>query len=354
MLQGSVLAVNVIAPTILPTTDIQGPGGYRPGDYIGFFNGTSCAAPYAAGVCALIKSANPTWGPATIKAQLTATAIDIVNVESGVGWDRYTGYGLVDAAAAVSAMVVLPPEANFTGSPLFGCYPLTVEFSDLSSGDVTSWSWTFGDGETSNEQNPQHTYTSPGIYDVTLQTTGPVGTDSRFRSAYATVEAPAIANFTSTVSTGQAPWAVTFIDMSTNASGRIWDFGDAHTDTARYPVHTYTEQGIYTVTLITTGGCIPDTMISADYVTVHSASAVDDSVPVRFALGQNNPNPFNPQTTISFDLPEQGAVILRVFDVSGRMVRVLVGGEMHDQGRHDVVWNGRDDTGRRVASGTYF
>ncbi len=119
--QNSRHAVDIIAPTILPTTDIQGSGGYANGDYSGFFNGTSCATPYAAGVAALIKAKNPSWGPAQIRAQLTSTAFDIVNIESGSGWDRYSGYGMVDAAAAVNATLVLPPTADFEGVPTAGC-----------------------------------------------------------------------------------------------------------------------------------------------------------------------------------------------------------------------------------------
>jgi hypothetical protein len=66
------------------------------------------------------------------------------------------------------------------------------------------------------------------------------------------------------------------------------------------------------------------------------------------------PNPFNPHTTIAFELPRQLDVSLRIFDLSGRLVRSLIGGETRGQGRHEVVWNGRDDAGRQVASGTYF
>jgi len=66
------------------------------------------------------------------------------------------------------------------------------------------------------------------------------------------------------------------------------------------------------------------------------------------------PNPFNPQTTIAFDLPKRGSVSLRVFDMAGRLVRNLFTTEPHTPGRHEVVWNGRDDGGRQVASGTYF
>jgi len=66
------------------------------------------------------------------------------------------------------------------------------------------------------------------------------------------------------------------------------------------------------------------------------------------------PNPFNPQTTIAFDLPGQATVSLRVFDVAGRLVKTLIGGEAYPSGRHETVWNGRDGVGRQMASGTYF
>ncbi len=95
-------AVDLIAPTILPTTDIQGSGGYDPGNYSLWFNGTSCSTPYAAGVCALILSGNPSFTPDQVRTRLLTTCSDVTSVESGAGWDRYTGYGMVDAAAAVA------------------------------------------------------------------------------------------------------------------------------------------------------------------------------------------------------------------------------------------------------------
>jgi hypothetical protein len=94
-------AVDIIAPTILPTTDIRGSGGYVSGNYYMWFNGTSAATPYAAGVAALILSANPTMTPAQIRQRLVTSATDVVNVESGSGWDRYSGYGMVNAAASI-------------------------------------------------------------------------------------------------------------------------------------------------------------------------------------------------------------------------------------------------------------
>lgn len=79
-----------------------------------------------------------------------------------------------------------------------------------------------------------------------------------------------------------------------------------------------------------------------------------DGLPLIFKLQQNHPNPFNPHTTIAFDLPKQTAVSLRVFDVSGRLVTVLLEGEIEGAGRREVVWTGRDDYGQQVAAGVYF
>ena len=67
----------------------------------------------------------------------------------------------------------------------------------------------------------------------------------------------------------------------------------------------------------------------------------------------NFPNPFNPRTTIRFELPRAGSVQLAVFDVAGRLVRVLVETEL-DQGAHDTDWDGRDASGRKVGSGSYL
>jgi hypothetical protein len=76
-------------------------------------------------------------------------------------------------------------------------------------------------------------------------------------------------------------------------------------------------------------------------------------VPAVASLDQNFPNPFNPRTTVSFALPADAPVSLRIFDASGRLVRVLVS-ETLPAGTHERVWNGADASGRAVASGVYF
>ncbi|UCH85171.1 MAG: choice-of-anchor D domain-containing protein, partial [Candidatus Latescibacterota bacterium] len=92
-------------------------------------------------------------------------------------------------------------------------------------------------------------------------------------------------------------------------------------------------------------------------LTVDSLGSVtgiyDDGVPTRYALHSNYPNPFNPTTTIAYELPQRSDVRLLVYDVKGRQICELVN-DTQPFGRHEVAWNGRDESGNPVASGVYF
>jgi len=129
-----------------------------------------------------------------------------VNVTSLLGDDdgdniltlTLTDGGLGDADGLANGTIVDPggpgipvPVADFVGSPTSGVAPLTVQFTDQSSGTVTSWSWDFGDSNGSTQQNPSNTYTSTGTYSVSLTATGPGGGDTKTRTSYITVTAPA-------------------------------------------------------------------------------------------------------------------------------------------------------------------
>ena len=76
-------------------------------------------------------------------------------------------------------------------------------------------------------------------------------------------------------------------------------------------------------------------------------------VPSGYSLSQNYPNPFNPETTIRYDLPEEGTIRLFLYNLSGQKIRTLVEGE-RPAGTYSVTWDGRDDAGRDVASGVYL
>ncbi len=66
------------------------------------------------------------------------------------------------------------------------------------------------------------------------------------------------------------------------------------------------------------------------------------------------PNPFNPKTTIRFDLPKTNRVVMDIYDVRGRLVRNLTRGEELSSGSHTIDWNGTDATGQAVAAGVYL
>ncbi len=78
------------------------------------------------------------------------------------------------------------------------------------------------------------------------------------------------------------------------------------------------------------------------------------AAPSRTTLHQNTPNPFNPMTTINFDLARDSHVSLKIYDVAGRLVRGLANEEMVAGFGKQVMWNGLDNSGNRVSSGVYF
>ena len=96
-----------------------------------------------------------------------------------------------DSTNAVTGTgVAMPPVALFTGSPTSGMAPLVVAFSNESTGTVTDVAWDFGDGGTSTEFNPTHTYSNVATFSVSLAAMGPVGSNTLNRSGYITVSNP--------------------------------------------------------------------------------------------------------------------------------------------------------------------
>jgi PGF-pre-PGF domain-containing protein len=143
------------------------------------------------------------------------------------------------------------PVAEFSASPSSGNAPLNVLFTDKSIG-ATSWSWIFGDGSTSTEKDPVHTYSTPGSYRVNLTVSNADGSDSQFETIKV-LEKPVpilpTANFSSNPVSGFAPLEVHFTDTSQNEAGWNWDFGDGYTSTEQNPTHTFFSAATYTVNL---------------------------------------------------------------------------------------------------------
>lgn len=168
-------------------------------------------------------------------------------------------------------IVVYPvPVADFTGTPLFGGAPLTVQFTNQSLFGPTSWSWNFGDGQSSGQQHPSHIYATPGDYTVTLTAWNTYGTNVMVKTNYITVLAVCpIAAFIQDVAEGWEPLTVHFTDMSTNAPASWnWNFGDGTTISNQHPVHTYLTVGRYLVSLTVSNAGGSDTTVSSGYINV--------------------------------------------------------------------------------------
>ncbi|NIM15079.1 MAG: PKD domain-containing protein, partial [Candidatus Aminicenantes bacterium] len=138
---------------------------------------------------------------------------------------------------------------------------------------ASSWSWDFGDGGTSTEQNPTHTYIAMGNYTVTLTATNQFGSDTEIKTNYITGTAPQppIADFTASATDINIGNSVTFTDLSLeNPTSWSWSFkgGTPTTSTEQNPTVTYNTVGTFDVTLVATNAQGSDTETKVDYITV--------------------------------------------------------------------------------------
>ncbi len=192
-------------------------------------------------------------------------------------------------AAGDSNVVIKPqyitvnatPTVAFTGSPLTGCFPLPVNFTDQSTpgnGNITLWQWDFGDGASSNISNPAHIYTAAGNYNVTLRLTNSFGCIKVLaKPQYIKIRSGVHADFSNTAPTGcTLPVNISFQNLSTGTGTLTynWNFGDGGTSTLANPSHSYTTAGTYTVRLITTNstGC-KDTIAKINLINIGSIKA---------------------------------------------------------------------------------
>jgi PKD repeat protein len=142
----------------------------------------------------------------------------------------------------VTVSVGLPPVAAFE----FDVAGRQAHFVDSSTNNPTAWSWDFGDGSGSGDQNPVHLYGAAGKYTVTLKAVNLAGANSVGHVVTIAAGAPPVAVFDFTV-TGNR---VNFVDQSTgNPTGWLWDFGDHLQSSERNPIHSYASAGAYTVML---------------------------------------------------------------------------------------------------------
>ncbi|WP_305885089.1 S8 family serine peptidase [Pleionea sp. CnH1-48] len=156
--------IDVTAPGVSVLSDRNGGGTTT-------MSGTSMATPHVAGAAAAVLGADNTLTHDQVRQVLRDTAVDL----GSAGFDNTYGYGRIDLRAAVDSLGSSSgaPNANFS-YVVDSNNPLMVQFTDSSTdsdGSVVGWSWDFGDGASSNAQNPSHTYAANGTYTVRLTAT---------------------------------------------------------------------------------------------------------------------------------------------------------------------------------------
>lgn len=183
-------------------------------------------------------------------------------------------YGASSTTKAGVVTAIKSLKAGYIADPATGKVPLTVSFTDTSRGSPTSWLWIFGDGATSQVQNPVHTFSSAGVYDVSLTVANAADKDTAIQSVNAG-GVPGV-NFTADKTQAAVSENIQFTDTSTNSPGQwLWDFGDGVSATVQNPAHQYLVKGIYTVTLTAVNDNGKATEIKKDYINVGMAPIAD-------------------------------------------------------------------------------
>ncbi len=190
--------------------------------------------------------------PMQFDAEYLATS-SAVTVDPSWGWSftsthTWLATALVLNPAASAANQ--PPVAGFTSS----CRSLSCGFTSTSTdpdGTITTYNWTFGDGQTSTLQNPAHTYGNAGTYTVGLTVTDDQGATSTTSQSLTVAAAnqPPVAAFSSSCSALSCTFTSTSSDPDGSISAYSWAFGDGGTSAAQTSTHTYNAGATYTVTL---------------------------------------------------------------------------------------------------------
>ncbi|HEU4901872.1 MAG TPA: PKD domain-containing protein, partial [Flavisolibacter sp.] len=177
--------------------------------------------------------------------------------------------------------VAQAPTPTFTATPVAGCSPLVVKFTDNSTGNPTAWFWDFGNNATSTLKDPSTTYFLPGTYTVTLKVTNANGSNSQTLTNYITVYDKPEASFTASDSAGCFPLAVQFTDLSKASPGTTntswtWDLGDGTQTNEQNPQKTYLYAGNYSLSLKVTNdkGCW-STATKPGYIKVPGGAKAD-------------------------------------------------------------------------------
>lgn len=223
------------------------------------------------------------------------------NEDAGV----VTNFG-TDLVFSLLTLNCSPASAGFTETST----ELVATFTD-GSAMAESVLYDFGDGTTSSDPNPTHTYAAAGTYTVCQIATNNCLSDTMCAEVTITCTAPT-AGFTASAFNGLD---ITFMDASQNASSVLYDFGDGNTSTSANPTHTYAASGVYTVCQTTTNDC--ESNSTCIEVSVIATGIEDIAGLTAFRI---SPNPGTGLFQVETEVEARSQMSLEVFTIHGAKV----------------------------------
>ncbi len=218
------------------------------------------------------------------------------------------------------------PTANFNIVNTYVCAGDSIQITNTSS-NATTYLWNIpGASMNSNtDPNPMVYFPTSGTYNITLDATGPGGTDNTTQNIIITVEQQPIADLTASDTLVYLPNAfVGFSNNSSNANGYFWDFGDGNTSSDINPWHIYTTAGTYQAMLIAINGTCPNDTIYQTIV-VDGTNSVET---IKDFHAHLYPNPTDGQLQLVLSLQRNTQMTIQLFDNTGRLVRTLFAAEL--------------------------
>jgi len=228
------------------------------------------------------------------------------------------------------------------------------DFTNTSSGNGDVYLWNFGDGNTSMDYNPNHTFAANGTYVVVLAVTDSAGNCVEYYNATISVTSvvnPTLCNAGFTMYTDSTFNGVYVINSSTgNNLTYFWDFGDGNTSTQAYPNYTYGTGGPFELCLTVTSDSLCtstycDSIGSGGVVLKQSGFDINVQSPLATAIEEEielisnfnvYPNPFKNNVTIELDLIKESDVKINVTDLLGNVIATIADQEMI--GRNKLQW----------------
>lgn len=228
---------------------------------------------------------------------------------------------------------------NFSADTTQGCNLIQVKFNDASS-NATSWLWNFGDGNTDTLQNPTHTFSLTGTYDVSLSVKTPQGCIGKMtKSSYIKIFSVPVASFNYSPEKITLVDVVSFSNSSQNSTSWLWNFGDSITiDTLQNPTHDYDLPGTYTIKLIALNslGC---------------SDTSTQTLNVDYDFSFFTPNAFSPNEDGVNDVFNSVGVGIKDFHIS---IFDKWGALIFQSGDINIGWNGQfNNSGKIVKQGIY-